>query len=161
LVSQVKIDEIDVKILKALLKDARTSFTDIARDCGVSTAAIVERFYKLKRFGVIAGSSIRVDLEKFGYKFRLLIDVNIDGGYESQIVENCKKMIDSFSCYQVIGKYDLHAVVYIKSFDEIEQIRNMIKRQKGVRRVGLTAAYEGGVFPENLLIQPSETSEDG
>jgi DNA-binding Lrp family transcriptional regulator len=31
--SQVKIDEIDVKILKTLLKDARTSFADIARNC--------------------------------------------------------------------------------------------------------------------------------
>ena len=67
LVSQVKIDEIDVKILKALLEDARTNFADIARDCGVSTTSIVKRFYNLKRCGIIAGTSIRVDLNKMGY----------------------------------------------------------------------------------------------
>jgi Lrp/AsnC family leucine-responsive transcriptional regulator len=63
--SQVKIDEIDVKILKTLLKDARASFADIARDCIISTNAIVKRFYRLKRTGVIAGTSTMVNMAEF------------------------------------------------------------------------------------------------
>ena len=159
--SQVKIDEIDVKILKALLKDARTNFADIARDCGISTTAIVKRFYNLKRSGVIAGTSIRVDLRKFGYNFRLSIDVNIETGTEFHILEMCKRMPNSVVCYQVVGKYDIHAVVYIKTIEEIEHIRHIVKKQKGVKRVGLTATYESGIFPENLLIQPTEINENG
>jgi Lrp/AsnC family transcriptional regulator for asnA, asnC and gidA len=161
LVSQVKIDEIDVKILKALLKDARTSFADIARDCGISTTAIVKRFYNLKRSGVIAGTSIRVDLKKIGYNYRLSVDINIEGGNEFNIGDMCKKLPNSVACYQVVGKYDIHTIVYIKTLEQIEQIRQIVKKQEGVKRVGLTATYEGGIFPENLLIQPTEISGNG
>ena len=161
MVSQPKIDEIDVKILKALLEDARTNFTDIARDCGVSAPSIVKRFYNLKRSGIITGTSIIVDLKKMGYAYRLSIDMNIDGDKKFHVLEMCTKSLNSIVCYEVVGKYDVHAVVYIKSLEEIEQIRDIIKRQKGVKRIGLTATYEGGFFPENLLIQPTEINENG
>ena len=161
LVSQVKIDEIDVKILRALLEDARTNFADIARDCDVSTTSIVKRFYNLKRCGIIAGTSIRVDLNKMGYNYRLSIDINIEGHEQFHLLDLCMKLPNSIVCYEVVGKYDVHSVVYIKTLEEIEQIRQIIKGQKGVKRIGLTATYEGGIFPENLLIQPTENSENG
>ena len=41
--SQVKIDKIDSTILKMLLKDARTSFVEIAQNCGVTTNIIVKK----------------------------------------------------------------------------------------------------------------------
>jgi len=154
--SRVKIDEIDVKILKALLKDVRTSFADIARDCDVSTTTIVKRFYKLKQSGVIIGTSMRVNVKDFGYNFRLCIDINIEGGDKSRILEMCKIMPNSVVCYQVVGKYDIHAVICIKTLEQIEQVRSIMKKQKGVKRVGLTATYGGGFFPENLLIKPTE-----
>ncbi|NIQ06176.1 MAG: AsnC family protein, partial [Candidatus Korarchaeota archaeon] len=47
------IDEIDVKIIRALQKDARTTFTDIARDCGVSTDTISKRFRKMKKADLV------------------------------------------------------------------------------------------------------------
>jgi Lrp/AsnC family transcriptional regulator for asnA, asnC and gidA len=156
--SQVKIDEIDVKILKTLLKDARTSFADIARNCGISTNAIVKRFYKLKQSGVITGATIRINMNDLGYHFRLSIDINVENGDESHILETCKKISNSVVCYNVVGKYDIHAVVYIKTLEQNEQIRHYIKKLKGVKRVGLTATYESRFFPENLLIQPTEAS---
>ena len=42
------IDGVDVKIIRALQKDARTGFADIARDCGVSIDTISKQFKKLK-----------------------------------------------------------------------------------------------------------------
>ena len=126
--SQVEIDETDVKILEAFLKDARTSFADIARDCGVSTNTIVKRFRKLKKSGVITGTSMIVKMEDFGYQFSLSVDLIVEAGEESHILEELKKMPNIRSCYEVVGKYDIHSVFHIKSFDEIDRIRDDIKK---------------------------------
>jgi len=158
LVSQAKIDEIDVKILKALLKDVRTKFTDIARDCGVSTNAIVKRFYRLKRSGVIAGTSMMTNFEFFGYKFALAIIINVEADEESHILAMLKKMPNFVDCHQVVGNYDIHAAAFAKNFEHIDRIRDRIKSQKGVKRVRITANIDKRVFfPENLLIEPTET----
>jgi Lrp/AsnC family transcriptional regulator for asnA, asnC and gidA len=159
---QVEIDEVDVKILKTLLKDARTSFAEIARDCGLSTNAIVRRFYRLKRTGVIAGTSLIVDIEALGYEFALSIEINIDKSKESPLVEALKKMQNIFHVQQQIGKFDLHTSAFAKNLEEINKIRNLLKKQKGIKSVKLTASTDKRtIFPENFLIQPTGTRKNG
>ena len=52
------IDQIDQKILSFLVKDARMPFLEIARQCGVSGAAIHQRVKRLESNGVITGSQV-------------------------------------------------------------------------------------------------------
>ena len=52
----IYIDGIDKKILRALMKDARTPVLEIARSVGVSGAAIHQRLRKLEKSGLISGS---------------------------------------------------------------------------------------------------------
>lgn len=153
-----QIDEIDAKILKALLHDARTNFTDIARACGVSTNAIVNRFQKLKRSEIITGTALRVNLQEMGFTNRLSVDINVESGKETEVLEALKKIPDFVACYPVVGCYDIHTVVYIKNIGEIEHITDKIKKLDGITRIRLTATYDGRFFPENLLIKPTETS---
>ena len=52
------LDAIDKKILRFLIKNARTPFLEIARECGISGAAIHQRIKKLEDMGVIQGSRL-------------------------------------------------------------------------------------------------------
>ena len=45
--SKTVLDAIDRKILKYLIKNARMPFLEIARECGISGAAIHQRIRKL------------------------------------------------------------------------------------------------------------------
>ena len=160
--NQVTIDEIDAKILRTLIKDARTRFTDIAKDCGISTNAIVKRFYKLKQLGVIKGTSIRLNMKKFGYKFFLSIQLNIDSDKLPHILDWLKKIPNILSCYQVVGKYDVHAAILTKSLEDIHHIKQEAKKQKGVNQVRIAASLDEYVcFPENLEIQSLEPKKSG
>ena len=49
---ETNIDEADAKILQALLRDVRTDFADIAKECNLSTNAITQRYRKLKQNGI-------------------------------------------------------------------------------------------------------------
>ena len=155
--SEAKIDEIDVKILKTLLKDARTNFTDIARDCGVSTNAIVKRFYRLKRTGVIFGTTLVVNLEEFGFNFFVGISLNIDPAEESRIIEELRGIPNVIHFYDGAGANDINVVAVTKDFEQIVQLRTALKNKKGITRIGIAAKDDKfNFFPENLLIQPTK-----
>lgn len=160
--SQVKIDKIDSNILKMLLKDARTSFVQIAQSCGVTTNTIVKRFKKLQKNGVIIGTATQVNLKAFGIHFPLSVDITVEGDQFLQLMKSLKRIPRFRSCYRVVGKYDIHALFYVRAFEEIEQIRNLIKKNNGVKRVGVTATLDPyGFFPENLSIESTETKKNG
>lgn len=161
-VSLVEIDEIDAKILEELLKDARTSFSDIAKSCGVSTNTIGKHFKKLQQSGVITGTSTITCSEELEFQFPLSVDINVESGEEKKILEILKKMSNIRSQHQVIGKYDIHTMFHVSSFNEIGEIRDSITKEKTVKRVGLTATLHFlGFFPENLTLYPTETKNNG
>ncbi|MBT3259023.1 MAG: Lrp/AsnC family transcriptional regulator [Deltaproteobacteria bacterium] len=76
------LDEIDLKILRMLQKDARVSNSAMARCAGMATSAIFERIKKLKALGVIRG--YRIDLEPrmlgMGLLAYVFVKVNIRRG---------------------------------------------------------------------------------
>ena len=58
---KVTLDATDRKILKFLVKNARMPYLEIARECGISGAAIHQRIKKLEECGVIMGSRMMVN----------------------------------------------------------------------------------------------------
>ena len=74
--SEVKLDEIDVKILSALIRDARTKLKEIAKECGLSSAAVFKRIKQLKSIGVIVGTTLYPDARQFGYTNVATIGIN-------------------------------------------------------------------------------------
>lgn len=62
------LDELDVKILKDLLKDSRKKFSDIARESGVSVPTIRARYKRLKDERYILGSTLLVNPKDLGYE---------------------------------------------------------------------------------------------
>lgn len=57
---KIQIDDLDRKILGLLVKDARMPFLEIARECGISGAAIHQRVKRLENGGIITGSRLLV-----------------------------------------------------------------------------------------------------
>ena len=53
--SRQQFDNLDLKILNVLSRNARKPFLEIARECNVSGAAIHQRIQKLLAAGIIKG----------------------------------------------------------------------------------------------------------
>ena len=58
-----ELDELDEKILRMIVDNARIPFLEVARACGVSGAAIHQRVQKLTGLGVVKGSEFLLDAE--------------------------------------------------------------------------------------------------
>lgn len=62
----VELDELDLRIVQLLLKDARTPAAQIAEQIGLSRPAVADRLDKLERQGVIRGTTAVVDPTALG-----------------------------------------------------------------------------------------------
>ena len=70
------IDPIDQKILAFLVKNARMPYLEIARECGVSGAAIHQRIKRLESNGVITGSRLLVKPERLRFRQHLPVGIH-------------------------------------------------------------------------------------
>lgn len=62
----VELDEIDLRIVDALLRDGRAPAAQIAEQIGLSRPAVADRIEKLERHGVIRGTTAVVEPRSVG-----------------------------------------------------------------------------------------------
>ena len=62
-----QLDSLDYKILRLISANARVPFLEVARECGVSGAAIHQRVQRLVNLGIIKGTDYFVDPAKVGF----------------------------------------------------------------------------------------------
>ncbi len=72
-----KIDNLDRKILKIVMHNARIPSKDVALVCGVSRAAIHQRLQRMIDLKVITGSGYNVNPKILGYATCTYIGVNL------------------------------------------------------------------------------------
>ena len=124
------IDETDQKILSFLIKNARMPFLEIARECGVSGAALHQRVRKLENAGVITGSRLMVKPNALGLDVCVFISISIsDSNKYSDVIESLKKIPEIVECHYITGKYSLLAKMYCRDNDHLMDIliNNILK----------------------------------
>ena len=117
--ARVKIDEIDVRILKTLLKDPRTSFAEIAKQCEMSINAIRMRFKRLEQVGVIQGAIMQVNPRSLGYCCIAYLMIRADTNKEQSVLEFLEKTPNVIHSFQQMGRTNIHCLVALESIDEL------------------------------------------
>jgi Lrp/AsnC family transcriptional regulator for asnA, asnC and gidA len=146
--SKVRVDEIDVNIIRALQKDARVSFADIARDCGVSTDTISKRFRKMKRAGIIRGTTILLNPKSFGYNCVASMGVDVSYPHLKEVVELIQRMPEIVFYTTSMGKYDLFCIAVLRNVGRLSQVKDLIKGHPAVREVTTS------IWVEEILLCP-------
>jgi DNA-binding Lrp family transcriptional regulator len=131
----VKIDKIDLKIIRALQKDARANFACIARDCGVSTDTISKRFRKMKKTGIIRGTTILLNPKSFGHECVGSLGIDVSYPYLRDVVEWLQKMPEIVISTKSMGKHDIFCIAVLKNVGRLSQVKDLIKGHPAVREV--------------------------
>jgi len=133
--STAGIDEIDVKIIRALQKDARTTFTDIARDCGVSTDTISKRFRNMNKAGIIRGTTILLNPKSFGYDCVASLGIDVSYPYLKEVVELLRKIPEMVFYTTSMGTNDIFCIGVLKNVGRLSQVKDLIKGHPMVKEV--------------------------
>jgi len=113
------LDETDVKILKALVSDARLSSRQTSKKSGVSIGTVLSRMRKMEKEGVIRGYTAVVDHEKLGYQLTALIEITVSKGRLLEMENEIARMPNVCCVYDVTGLTDAFIVAKFKSREEL------------------------------------------
>jgi Lrp/AsnC family transcriptional regulator for asnA, asnC and gidA len=133
---QVHIDSLDKKILSIIQGNARIPFLEVARECGVSGAAIHQRVQKLMRLGVITGSEFVVDPKKLGFNTCAYIGIYLEkAGLYKEVVAQLKDIPEIVQCDYTTGNYSIFVKVYTRDNLHLKEIlADKIQSIRGVAR---------------------------
>lgn len=127
-------DEIDIKILKELVNDARLSYNEIARRIGIAVGTVATRITNLEKQGVIKGYNAIVDGEKLGYDVVAVIEVTVSGGKITEVEEEVAKNPNVYAVYDVTGPSDVMLITRFKNRRELSKFVKSILALKFVER---------------------------
>lgn len=138
-------DNIDVKILQCLTKDARMNASQISAQVNLSVSAVIERMKKMENSGLIRGYTALIDERLAGYDVQALISVRLEHPkYNQSFARQMCEHSCVLECFYITGDFDYMARVSAGSTEELTKVLNDIKQIPGV---SLTRTY---VVLENI-----------
>ena len=138
--AKTTLDATDKKILRFLIKNARTPFLEIARECGISGAAIHQRITKLEDMGVSQGSRLVVAPKSLGFDVCAFISIRVsDITRQQDTVERLKEIPEIVECHYITGSYNLMVKIYC--LDNEHLMRTIFDKILLVEGVSSTQTY--------------------
>lgn len=120
-----KIDNLDRKILKIVMHNARIPSKDVALVCGVSRAAIHQRLQRMIVLKVITGSGYNVNPKILGYATCTYIGVNLErGAMYREVVPELQKIPEIVECHFTTGPYTMLIKLYAHDNEHLMELLN-------------------------------------
>jgi len=129
----VRLDDIDLEIIRTLKKDGRTPFAQIAQRLGVSTGMIRQRYQRLIKEGVLQVVAVANPL-LLGFSTMVMIGVKVDGARLQAVADEIAALEEVIYLVLTAGAYDLFAEVVFRDNDHLlEFLTTRLRPITGVR----------------------------
>ncbi len=131
--SPIKLDDIDLEIIKALKRDGRTPFAQIAQRLGVSTGMIRQRYQRLVREGVLQVVAVTNPL-LLGFSTMAMIGIKVEGARLQEVAEEIAGLEEVIYLVLTAGAYDLFAeVVFRDNAHLLDFLTHRLRTIEGIR----------------------------
>ena len=118
----IKMDNINQKILTTLQQHGRISFADLGKKVHLSAPAAAERVKKLEDMGVITGYRASVSFENLGYPIETMIQAKVFLGKEASFIKLAKSRSEVIECYNVTGDKAFLLKVIVASMPKLDAL---------------------------------------
>jgi Lrp/AsnC family leucine-responsive transcriptional regulator len=140
------VEEIDRKIVSLLARNGRMSFTELARQAGLSVSAVHQRVRRLEQDGVITGYAATFNPEDVGLPLTAFVSVKpFDPAAPDDIPQRLEHLTAIEACYSVAGDENYILKVRVSSPAALEDLLYQIRTLGGASTrttVVLSTPYE-------------------
>jgi len=141
------VEDLDRQILRLLAADGRRSFTDLAKDTGLSVSAVHQRVRRLEQRGLLRGYRAVVDVEQAGLSLTAFVSIKpIDPAAPDDAPERLAHLDAIEACHSVAGDESYILKVRVASPAALESLLQEIRAAASVSTrttVVLSTPYEG------------------
>jgi Lrp/AsnC family leucine-responsive transcriptional regulator len=120
------IDPVDVKILRALARDARTSTAELSRAVCLSAPSVSERVKRLEESGVIEGYSVKINAAALGLPLAAWLRIRPIPGQLQKVAEILQGLPEVVECDRITGEDCFIARAHLRSVGDLERLIDQI-----------------------------------
>jgi len=145
--NRVEIDDLDKQILSLLMQDAKTPYTDIAKQLFVSGGTIHVRMKKLEQLGLVKGATLLVDYSKLGFDVEAFLGIYLDKSslYE-EVAAAMKAIPEIVSAHYITGNYSIFIKIICRDTDHLREVlHDKIQAIDGIQRTETLISLEESI----------------
>ena len=135
----MKLDSLDISILKLLQKDAKLTNKALSVKLSLSVTAIYERIKKLEKSGIIDNYVALVSKEKVERSFVAFCHIKLIQHTQDNVRKFEKEVVkirEVLECYHLSGDYDYLLKVHVKDMETYRHF--MIEKLTNLNHIGST-----------------------
>ena len=127
------LDELDQKIIRLLIENARISYSDIGEETGISRVAVKARIQALEKRGVIEEYTTIINPQKISGAVSCYFEIETKPEYLAQVTDILYKNDTVSQIYRVTGRDRLHVHAVASTKKEMEYfLHNVIDTLPGI-----------------------------
>lgn len=129
------LDDLDIQILKLLIKDCRIPYLEIARICHVSGGTVHVRMKKMEDLGIIKGSRINLDLSKLGYDVCCFVGIYVDKIAYYSVLAEINDIDEVVELHLTTGDYTMFAKIICSNIKDLQNVLlDKLNKIDGIQR---------------------------
>ena len=121
----MKLDTIDLKILKVLQQNSKITNIELSKKIGLSAAPTLGRVQKLEKLGFISSYHAKVNKSKVGLGFMALVQVSMlrqSSGAVQNFLDKVMEIEEIIECLQLTGNFDYQLRIVVSDIPAFDRI---------------------------------------
>ncbi len=142
-----EIDNVDLKILEVLMKNAKKPYTEVAKMVYVSGGTVHVRMKKLEDMGIVEGTTLNINYSKLGYDITAFIGIFLSkSALYDEVISQLKMVPEIVSVHYTTGNYSMFAKIYCKDTNHLKDVLyDKIQRIDGIVRTDTMISLEKSI----------------
>ena len=140
--------------------ESRTSFTELAKLCGISVTAIIRRYSRLKKTGTIIGEHMYLNPLSVGYESIAEVGITLTNlADREKVIERLRTKRHVIIPGPALGKYDIYGILLARKINELSEIVQSIDIKPCIKNLDVLIfadLWRSPWHPENLIIKLPE-----
>ena len=130
-----RIDDLDLKILSELSKDASISVPKLSKKVNINASVVYSRIKRLIKRGLLKKFTVIINEEALGLNVKALTGINMDSKLRDNVLNELFKIPEVREVSEVTGRFDVLVTMNARSLDEMHQlISEKVGRIEGVQK---------------------------
>ncbi len=139
-----EIDNVDLKILQLLTKNAKKPYTEVAKRVYVSGGTVHVRMNKLEVFGIVKGTTLDLDPSKLGYDITAFLGIYLEkSSLYDAVLEQLEKIPEITNIHYTTGNYSMFVKLYCRDTNHLKEVlHDKIQKVRGISRTETIISLE-------------------
>lgn len=140
----LKIDNVDLKILDVLMQDAKKPYTEVAKKAFVSGGTVHVRMNKLEAAGVVEKTTLKVNYARLGYDITAFIGIFLQkSALYDQVLAALKDVPEITNIHYTTGNYSMFIKIHCKDTNHLKAVlHDKIQQIEGIERTETMISLE-------------------